>query len=122
MDYRFEKHKDAVKVYVPMCENCGMCCLDKDWSTDFEGELVGICRNYDMKCSCIDESKKSLHCRTFACKSFEQFAARFYYIRGRQCTTVNRKLAELMIRKEKDFTIEEKEILYRKEIKCPEQK
>jgi len=118
MDERFKKCKDAVKIYIPMCQNCGLCCLDKDWSTDFLGDLYGICRNLDIeKGCCIDEQKKSIECRTYICRDFEDFRARFHYVRKRECSTSNRLLQELVIRKRKDLSDNEMEQLYERELK-----
>jgi hypothetical protein len=117
IDTRFVRKIDAVKWYVPFCSKCGLCCIDRDWSIEWLGDKVGICGNLDINTGkCIDDAKKSIKCRTYICKSIDDFIGRRKYILNRQCITANRLVQELMIRKFKHFKDEEL-----KEISCQSQ-
>lgn len=107
-DKRFEKKRDAVKYYVDMCSSCGLCCWSRDWSTEWLGKRVGICGNLDVKTGkCLDDSKKSLHCRLAVCEDFKQFSDWVRMSMKLNCPTSSRFVQEMMVRKRDHFTDEE---------------
>ena len=103
MDDRFIKVRDAVKYYIPMCKDCGMCCVALDWSTEWMGKKVGICGNLKDG-ECIDETKKSIICRTYVCKDMTEFIDRLAIIASRNCPTANKMMSEMVLRKQSDFS------------------
>lgn len=105
-DTRFKKKITIDRFYCDMCNKCGLCCIDRDWSTVWNGELVGVCHNLKDG-SCIDESKKSLKCRIYYCKDFNEWVARMKTIVSRKCPTATRMVQETLLRKEKHITDEE---------------
>lgn len=93
-DSRFQSLSDGSKFFCGMCEDCGMCCVARDWSTDWLGKRVGICGNLNITDgNCIDEDKKSIICNTQVCENMENFMQRLVYIANRNCSIANKLIA-----------------------------
>ena len=111
-DSRFAKFRDKEKFFCKMCKECGLCCLGRDWSTDWMGQRVGICNNLNIETgSCVDETKKSIVCRSHVCVDIEHFTDRFIYIASRNCPTANKLLGEFLTRNKANLTKEEFNIM-----------
>jgi len=115
IDSRFMVLKDREKYYCPMCLDCGLCCLQRDWSIDWMGEKIGICGYLDIeKGECIGEEKKSILCRTFTCPTIDAWMNKVYFIAKRHCPTANKALNEILKNKATMVTLEEMQLLQEK--------
>lgn len=111
-DIRFVKKTDAERIYVPMCKGCGLCCVARDWSTEWLGNKVGICGNLNIQTgNCIEDRKKSIICRTYICKDFNEWVTRVSYIMSRDCPTASRLVQETLIRKREQINKEEMDLV-----------